>query len=314
MKISIKLRKENPIWNQYLDQLQTVAETRIVINGQLPEICDDDILITTNLTSDELRRYVNLKAVFLPKTGIDLLPLTELRERNVYLWNSHANADIIAEHALALSLALLHRIPEFCEDLKNNIWCSDGKNYFWQSIKDFSIGIMGYGHVGKELYHLLQPMNSNIYVLNYHKEYPQRVRGVESLEELIEKCNLLYVCLPLNDTTRNLFDDKNMQLLNDKFIVNIARAEIFEEKTLYESLKKGLLAGYASDVWFHEANKSDRAQRVKPSNYPFSTLKNVVMSPHCATHTRYAQSRYVSDCVNACISYIRQLSEIGSTQ
>lgn len=307
MIISIKLRKESPIWNQYLDQLKTIAETRIVVNGQLPEICDEDILITTNLTSEELRRYVNLKAVFLPKTGIDNFPLTELKERNIYLWNSHANADIIAEHAFALSLALLHRIPEFSEDLKKNIWYSDGKNYFWQSIKDFSIGILGYGHVGKELYHLLQPMNSNIFVLNHHKVYPHGVKSVESLDELIEKCNLLYVCLPLNDTTRHMFGDKNIHLLKDKFIVNIARAEIFEEKSLYESLKEGLLAGYASDVWFIEANKNDRTQMISPSNYPFSTLKNVVMSPHCATHTGNAQCRYVSDCINACISYIKSL-------
>lgn len=305
MKVSIKLRKENPIWNQYLDQLQAVAETRIVLNGQLPEICDDDILITTNLTSEELRRYVNLKAIFLPKTGIDKLPVSELKEKKISIWNSHANADIIAEHALALSLALLHRIPEFSADLKNNIWYSDGKNYYWQSIKDLTIGILGYGHVGKELYQLLQPMNNNIYVLNQHKDYPLGINGVNSLEELIEKCNLLYVCLPLNDTTRQMFDDKNLHLLKDKFIVNIARAEIFDEKPLYELLQEGVIAGYASDVWFHEANKNDRKQKIAPSNYPFSDLKNVVISPHCATHTCNAQSRYIADCINACISFIK---------
>ena len=148
-------------------------------------------------------------------------------------------------------------------------------------------------------------MNSNIYVINQHKEYPLGINGVNNLEELIEKCNLLYVCLPLNDTTRRMFDDKNLHLLNKKFIVNIARAEIFDEKLLYELLKGGVIAGYASDVWFHEANKNDRAQKVAPSNYPFSDLKNVVMSPHCATHTCNAQSRYIADCINACISFIK---------
>lgn len=309
MKISIKLRKDDPVWSQYLNQLQNVAETSVVINGHLPEVCDDDILITTNLTSEELKRYSKLKAIFLPKTGIDKFPLAELNERNIYLWSSHVNSDVIAEHALALSLSLLHRVPEFCDDLSQNIWYSDGKNYYWQSIKDIRIGILGFGHIGKELYRLLNPMNSTIYVLNSHKEYPQGIHGVNSLEELIDKCDLLYVCLPLNDTTRLMFDNKTIHLLKDRYVVNIARAEIFDEELLYKSLKDNEIAGYASDVWFHDANKHDKMQKVPPSNYPFSGLKNVVLSPHCATHTRNAHSRYIADCVHACVSYIRAIEQ-----
>ena len=90
---------------------------------------------------------------------------------------------------------------------------------------------------------------------------------------------------------------------------NIARAEIFDEKPLYELLQEGVIAGYASDVWFHEAKKNDRKQKVAPSDYLFSDLKNVVMTPHCATHTCDAQSRYISDCVNACISYIKVINQ-----
>ena len=310
MKVAVKLRKENPIWNQYVNQLQNVAETHVYINGRLPELCDDDILITTNITSDELRRFVNLKAVFLPKTGVEKLPIAELKERHIDIWNSHANADIIAEHALALSLALLHRIPEFHGDLKNNIWYSDGKNYYWQSIKDLTIGILGFGYVGKELYQILKSINNNIYVLNFHKEYPQGINGVGCLENLLERCDLLYICVPLNDTTKHLFNQENIHLLNNKFVVNVARAEIFDEERLYESLKEGKILGYASDVWFHESNKNDRMQKVTPSDYPYSELQNVVMSPHCATHTKNAQGKYISDCVNACISYIRSFPSI----
>lgn len=307
MKVAIKLRKESTVWSHYLNHFRDVAETRILINGQLPELCDDDILITTNLTSDELRRFVNLKAIFLPKTGIEKLPLVELRERHIDIWSSHANADIIAEHALALSLTLLHRIHEFHDDLNHNIWYSDGVHYYWQSVKNLTIGMLGYGYVGKELYKMLKPMNSNIYVLNYHKEYPQGINGMGCLEELIQRCDLLYICIPLNDTTECMFNHENIHLLKGKFIVNVARAEVFDEGSLYDSLKSGEILGYASDVWFYEPNKSDRMQRVAPSVFPYSELKNVVMSPHCATHTTNAQNRYISDCVNACISYIKTI-------
>ena len=127
------------------------------------------------------------------------------------------------------------------------------------------------------------------------------------LEELIQKCDLLYICVPLNDTTERMFNHENMPLLKGKFIVNVARAEVFDEELLYDSLRSCEILGYASDVWFCEPNKSDRMQRVAPSKFPYSELKNVVMSPHCATHTGNAQSRYISDCVNACILYIKQL-------
>ncbi len=309
MKVAIKLRKESPIWNLYIEQLRNVVDTVVYLNGQLPDKCNEDILITTNLTCEELEKFENLKAVFLPKTGIDKLPVHLLEERHILVTPSHANAELIAEHALALALALLHRIKEFHDDLTHNIWYSDGENYFWDSIRNVPIGILGFGHVGKQLYQLLKPINDDIVVLNRHKKYPYDVCGMNGVEELLIKCKLLFICVPLDATTRLMFNDKRIEKLKDKFIVNISRAGIFDEGLLYEMLKDHVIAGYASDVWFYEPDKNNKKVAVQPSIYPFSKLKNVILSPHCATHTKDAQSRYISDSIDKCLAYIRGIGE-----
>lgn len=309
MKVAIKLRKESPIWNPYIEQLRNVVDTVVYMNGQLPDKCNEDILITTNLTDEELEKFENLKAVFLPKTGIDKLPVHILKERHILVTASHANADLIAEHALALALALLHRISEFHNDLTNNIWYSDGVNYFWNSIRSMPVGILGFGHVGKYLYQLLKPMNDDIVVLNRHKEYPHGICGMDSLEELLSRCKLVFICIPLDNTTKLMFSDERIHALKDKFVVNISRAGIFDEGLLYEMLKDHVIAGYASDVWFYEPDKNNKKVAVQPSIYPFSKLKNVILSPHCATHTKDAQSRYISDSIDKCLAYIRGIGE-----
>lgn len=304
MKVIVKLRKENPLWREYVCKLKEYADVEILLNGHLPKYSDADVLITTNLTSQELQSFPKLKAVFLPKTGIDKIPTDELEHKGITVWNSHANADLIAEHALALALSLLHRIPEFQSDMKNRIWYSDGKNYFWHSLKDMTAGIIGFGHIGKKLLEVIEPIAKHIRVVNKHKVYPHGVDGAENIKSIVSSCDILFVCLPLNDTTKDLFSGAFLQSLSGKYVVNVSRAALFDESELYSLLKDGTIKGYASDVWFTEPNKSSGNMHVLPSTLPFSELSNVVMSPHCATHVAGAKERYISDCTDACIKYL----------
>lgn len=306
MRVAVKLRKPDPTWKKYIEKLKAYADITVIYDGAPMPLCDDaDVMITTKISKEELHSFPKLKKIFLFKTGMDGLPLEELRKRNISVVCSHANADVIAEHALSLALSLIHRVPEFHSDLCHGYWYCDGENYSWRSISSFFIGIFGFGCIGKSLYDKLLPLNKNILVLNKSGNYPKNVRAADSFDELTEKCDLLFICVPKTDETLNVFNEDVLKKMKKAFIVNISRAEICNEKALFEALSSGYIAGYASDVWYNEADKTDKLKVVMPSEYPFEKLKNVVMSPHCATHDLDSHERYINDAVNACIMYLR---------
>lgn len=304
MKTVIKLREPDSTWNKYTKKLSDFTDVFFVYDINTNEVFEDtELMLTTKITEQELLSFPSLKRIFLFKTGIDQLPIDELSHRKISVVPSHANSDAIAEHALSLALSLLHRTIEFHEDLKHGIWYSDGKNFKWRSISDLTIGILGFGHIGKAIYEKVYPLNKNICVLNQSLVYPKEIHGVNSLNELIENSDLIFISLPKSNSTINMIDEKVLSKMHGKYIVNVGRSEICNQKSLYDALD--FLGGYAGDVWYNAPNKKDKLKPCMPAEYPFHEHKNVVMSPHCATHEINAHERYISDAVNSCVEYIK---------
>lgn len=306
MKIAVKLRKADSLWMPYVEQLNQIAPTVILYDPQPDETDEEiEILITTHLSQETLDKLPNLKRIFLFKTGMDRLPLKAIAERGIIVRPSHVNADVIAEHAVALSLSLLHRIPEFHADLCEGVWYAGGSNYLWKSICDMRIGVIGFGAIGRCLCKKLSGFTDSIMGFNRSGVYPNGVCGTASVAELIGCCDLIYLCLPKTEDTVGMIDQRLLCGMHDKFLVNVGRAEVCDEKALFEALEQHTLAGFASDVWYHAPKQSDKQAKVMPSDYPFASLRNVVMSPHCATHELHAHERYICDAVEACIRYMK---------
>lgn len=306
MKTVIKLRSNTNISLPCLDQLSSLSNVVLYYENSgttLP--LDTDYIIATHLSEDELNQLPHLKGIFLYCAGTDRIPVDIANQRDIKIIPSHANSECIAEHAIALAYSLTHRIVEFDQDLRNNIWFSDGQNYFWRSLSELNIGILGYGSIGHYIYQKIQPISKNIMVLNRSGVYLNELHA-DNLDQLINWCDLLFICLPKNKDTINLMDASTLQKMKDKYIVNISRAEICSEEALYHALKSGILAGYASDVWYLNPDKNNRRLKSKPSNYDFASLKNVILSPHCASHELSARDRYITDAINNCIKYLEQ--------
>lgn len=100
MKVVIKLRKPDSLWDKYIGRIQKVAETAVMYDNDSPSDEEAEVLITTNLKKEILLKFPNLRQIFLFKTGMDNLPLEEIKKRGIAVRASHANADVIAEHGL----------------------------------------------------------------------------------------------------------------------------------------------------------------------------------------------------------------------
>ena len=306
-KICLLLRREDETWNEYKEAFEKESGEKICVvleekMNNSSELLDAEILITTFLPTSLLLKMNSLKAVFVYETNIDAFPMKLLREKGVKVFPSHANSDIVAEHAVALSMALVHNVIPLDNDFRNGIW---NKAHKWQSLSTMTVGILGFGHVGKEIYKIMQGITGAICIVDRGNSYPMDAIQAKTIEELIDMSDLIFLALPSNEETRGLFDNELLSKLEGKYVVNVGHADVFNEKMLFEMLELGIIKGYASDVWGNRLpNHTD--QGVLPSAYPFWQLSNVVLSPNCATHEFTGHEAYVDDTTVAVLRYLEE--------
>ena len=177
----------------------------------------------------------------------------------------------VAEHALALSLALGRKIPV---RVRATSW---GKREA-VSFYDSNVLIVGAGGITEELIGMLKPFRASISVCRNQAELPVQgssdVFGVEQLAKKISKADLVVIACALTDKTRGLFDLKLISKMKPTaFLVNVARGPIIKTADLVTALDQGLIAGAAVDVTDPEP---------LPDGHPFFGRDDLIVTPHTA--------------------------------
>jgi phosphoglycerate dehydrogenase-like enzyme len=265
-----------------------------------------DAVVSGRLLKEEIENSPNLKIIFIPFTGLDNFPIDFIKQKNIIISNTHANANIVAEHAVALAFALLGRIPEFHNDLKKGYWhrSIEGKD-MWISIQGKTAGIIGFGHIGNYIAKFIKSFGCKIIGFKKHISKEQCENADElstDLEYVINKSDIVFVCLPLNPETKNIINRDILINMKGKYLINVGRGDTVSEEGLYNSLKDGILAGAALDVWYNYPGKKE--EPVFPSSKLIYELPNVVISPHKSSHTIEAINAMIDDTVENIRSYI----------
>ena len=261
------------------------------------DFSDTDVLLTRSLTTDELAHATQLSALFVPYTGLNRFPLEHLQHRGIRVINSHGKAAVVAERALALTLAVMGRVIEMHVSMeREGVWLTRkrwGEEY-WYSLYNKRCGIYGMGHIAGELIKLLRPFNPKIVGLIRDEHKGLADVYVPDLKSLARECDILYVCVPLSEHTKGSINREVLSLMPGKFIVNIARGEVIDEEALYWALSQGVIAGAGIDVWYNYPEVGSY-EPTYPSRYPVHELKNIVMSPHAASHAVEFKDGYYAD-------------------
>ena len=177
----------------------------------------------------------------------------------------------VAEHALALSLALGRKIPV---RVKATSW---GKREA-VSFYDSNVLIVGAGGITEELIGMLKPFRANISVCRNQAALPvlgsSDVFGLEQLAKKISEADLVVIACALTEKTRGLFDlDLISKMKPSAFLVNVARGPIIKTHDLLTALNQGLIAGAAVDVTDPEP---------LPDGHPFFGRDDLIVTPHTA--------------------------------
>jgi len=203
------------------------------------------------LTRGMLDRFTGLEFVQTPSAGVEGIDLAAVAERGVWLANSHSSAPYVAEYAVALLLAGLKGIPIVDRSLRAGEKPAAG----WPtSLSGKTVGIAGFGYIGQAIAKQLRGFDVDI--LCFRQGRPEgdqnRAGGRQvGFGELLERSDALFICLPLTENTRNLFDARALSALKPSvYIVNVGRAEVMEKSAIVDALAGNALSGLALDVWW----------------------------------------------------------------
>jgi phosphoglycerate dehydrogenase-like enzyme len=295
----------NEYWKNRIVELQTeFPDVQFVMNNNPDDrkscLKNADAVVSGRLNEDDLANAPKLKVLFVPFTGLDNFALNKIEGKSVKVWNTHANANVVAERAIALALALLGRVTESHDKLKKGYWdMSIEDKDMWTSIQRKTCAILGLGHIGMCIAKFLKAFNCKVIGFKKHIDgtMPENVDEVTvELNDAIEKSEIIFVCLPLNEKTEGLINENALEKMEGKYLINVGRGKVIEEEALYNALKKESLKGAALDVWYNYPGK-DRKEPVFPSKFPFHELPNVVLSPHKSSHTAGAIRAMIDDTI-----------------
>jgi len=203
--------------------------------------------------------------------GLDMIDLAAMSRRGKKLgWTGGVNRRSVSELVICAAIALLRHVPQGQTQVREGGW----KQLMGRQLSDRTIGIIGCGHIGKDLCALLQPFGCRILahdILDFPDFYARHNVTSVDLESLLRQADVITLHLPINSDTRDILSAERLSLLRpDAILINMARGGLVDETMVKTMLMDGRLAGAAFDVFAQEP----------PQDLELLRLPNLLAVPH----------------------------------
>lgn len=231
----------------------------------------------SKFTEEVFAACPSLKMLSVLGTGTDNVDLAAASKRNILVTNTPGfGAVAVAEHALALMLAVARHIPLIDREVREAKW----PRGLMTQLHGKTLGLVGLGAVGGQLARIGKGIGMEVISWTFNPS-PGRAEehGLEfvSLEDLLQRADVISIHARLSPESRDLIGEKELSLMKPTaIIVNTARGPIINDKALVDALTGGKIAGAGLDVFEEEPI---------PSDHPLLKLDNVVLTPHNAGMT-----------------------------
>ena len=245
-------------------------------------ISSSEIILSWNpekegLYSSEIS-YQETKLIQLLSAGYDHIRLDKFPSKLKIAANQGAYASPMAEHAVAMILALSKRLMVYHHDLAKGDF--NQQKSITKTINGSTLGIVGFGSIGKATAKLMRPFGVKIMAINTSGKTEEKVEFTGTLNDLdhvLENSDFVLLSSPLNEKTKGLITKQKLDLMkNDAILINVARGPVINEQDLFNHLKTHPDFYAGIDAWWIEPFKAGRFE----INYPFFELPNLLGSPH----------------------------------
>lgn len=199
----------------------------------------------------------------------------------------------IGEYTLMMMLALAHKLPLAFRMMQAGAWSDDRAAFMPMELRGATLGLIGYGQIGREIARLAQAFGMQVLALRRRRapEEEQRSEGVvfvgrDQLPALLAQSDFVVVATPLTPETQRMLDASALRHMKPTaFLINVGRGAVVDESALAAAIAEGRIAGAALDVF---------EQEPLPADSPLWRLAaegRVILTPHIAGQTPRYEAR-----------------------
>jgi phosphoglycerate dehydrogenase-like enzyme len=284
------MAKENPVLvlaSGYDPQFAMLNEVPHKVCGEVAACGqagrDATVILQWSGTRELLRELLaickKVRWVHSRAAGLDNVLFPELVESQIVLTNSRG------VYSASLGEFVLGAILYFAKDFRRMIRNQDAglwEPFDVQEIGTRTVGILGYGDIGRAVASRVHAMNMRVLATKRHvpesmDPFVDHFYKPEERREMIALCDYIVATAPLTEETRHMISDAEFAAMKPTAVViNVGRGPVIDEAALLRALTAKRIKGAALDVFEHEP---------LPAGHPLFKMENVLLSPHCADHT-----------------------------
>ncbi len=305
--------KEKEMFKNFFDNNITFLEDYEEVQAKEKLLSESEIVISWNPTTEmkifDRNSLKNIKFIQLFSAGYDQVNFDMFSNECLIAANQGAYALPMAEHTVAMILSLSKKLRFYHNRL------AEGKfeqlKSFTKLVNGSTLGIIGFGSIGKETAKLMRPFNVKIIALNTSGKTDEQVDFIGTLKDLdylLINSDFVVLSLPLLNDTEGLIGKRELELMkDDAILINVARGPIIKEKDLYEHLKTHPDFSAGIDAWWIEPFKFGEFR----INYPFFDLHNLLSSPHNSSVVENAMLEGAKKCAENVKRYLNKEKVLG---
>ncbi len=256
------------------------------------EITDAEIFIGWALRPEQFVAAKKLKWIHSPAAAVHQLMYTELIQSSVVLTNaSGIHGPVVAEHAIAVMLALAKRLPQAMQYQAKKTWSQE---HLWnehprpREVAGATVAVVGMGGIGREFTARAKALGMKVLAV---RESPSKgtdgadaVYDSSQIDEVLPQADYVLLCTPVTPATISIMNQARLgKMKPDAYLMNVGRGPLIDEGALLDALKNHRIAGAALDVFEEEP---------LPPDSPLWSLDNLLITPHTAAVTERLWDRH----------------------
>ena len=265
-------------------------------------IKDVDVVITTRikLGKKQFEKAEKLKLILVTATGFNHIDVKSANEFGIKVANVLGySTNSVAQLAITFLLNGLTPVNRYYDEVKDGKWMDitvpDYQKYPIDDVNGKILGIVGFGNIGKRVAQVAEILGMEVLVAkNTEKDNAKTGSVIEKdgflrydLDEVLEKCDILTLHVPLTDSTRNLINlEKMKKMKKSAVILNLARGPVINQEDLYFALKNKIIKSAAIDVTSVEPIEK---------NSKLFQLDNILITPHIAWKSEKSMIKLMDD-------------------
>ncbi len=254
-----------------------------------------EIVLTnkTPLDGPILAELPSLRFISVLATGYNMVDVASARRQGIAVSNvPEYGTDSVAQHVIALLLALIHRPERHDRLVRQGEWQRRGDFCFWDAplveLAGKRMGIVGFGRIGRRVGELAHALGMEVLACSLNPDSPPDYRPFawRSMEAIFAEADVISLHCPLDKHNQGMVNRARIGTMRrSSILINTARGGLVHERDLADALNEGWIAGAAVDVLSEEPPSDDN---------PLVGAKNCLVTPHLAWATHEARRRLMA--------------------